>query len=165
VSAETREPIVISREAELGTLPTLPVGAVAELPRPDGSTWRYYGVGRTAPVVAGRLGWTRNNVWLREVERDWLLRRRARPIFPKLEEAIAYVLGQPDSVHEALGDPASAYFVAGGEALRQRGLLTSRSTVLVDAIIEAHKADGGSYLRLFHFSPRDRNRGGRRLWP
>ena len=160
-----QNPLLIQAEAELGTLPTLPVATVVELPRPDGMTWRYHSVGTTTSAIAARLGWGQSNVWLREIERNRMLAIRARPIFPNLEEAIALVLTHPDSVHEALGDPTSVYFVVAGSALRQRGLLASRSTHLVDAIIEARRVEGGSYLRLFHFSPRDRNRGGRRLWP
>jgi hypothetical protein len=165
VTPEASYPVVIEREAELGTLPTLPVGTVVELPQPSGTTWRYYSVGTAAPVVAARLGWAQGNVWLREIERSRMLRIRGRLLFPRLEEAIHQVLQEPQSVHEARGDPSSVYFVATGASLRARGLLMSRSVNFVDAIIEARRVDGGRYLRLFHFSPRDRARGGRRLWP
>ncbi len=165
MTPETGCPNVIEREAELGTLPILPVGIVVELARPDGSVWRYYGLGTTTPAIAARLGWTHVNVWLREIERNRMLRVRGRLLFPQLEEAIAQVLRDPISVHEARGDPLSLYFIASGESLRVRGLMMSQSVSFVDAIIEARTTDGGEYLRLYHFSPRNRGRGGRRLWP
>lgn len=154
----------IAREADLGTVPPLSPGAVAELVQPDGSIWRYYSVGNTTSAIAVRLGWTQGNVWLREIERNYIVAVHQRP-FPNLFGAIGYALAHPDAVHELAHKPTDTYFIIAGDALRQSNLLISRSTPLVDAIIESRAVPGGTYLRLYHFSPTARNKGASQLWP
>ena len=156
--------IRIQGEADLGTLPPLPIGTVAEFPQLDGTLWRYYAVGNTTREIASRLGWTQGNVWLREPERRYML--LARPdVFTSLEHAIAHVVARPESVHENDRAPGGYYVIASGAALRAAGLLRSRSTRLVDVTIEVRAVLEGSFLRLFHFAPAARNQGGRQLWP
>jgi hypothetical protein len=164
VSAAGRQFIQLGSEAELGTLLPLSAGVVAELPRTAAAPWHYYSVGAIRPDIAARLGWTQGNVWLRQPERDNILKTKAAA-FANIDEAMRYVVTGPDSVHELGGLSNAFYFVVSGAALRSAGILTSRSTHLIDAIIERRAVRGGAYLRLFHFSPRDRNMGGRQVWP
>ncbi len=131
---------------------------------PDGSIRRYYGCGTTAPEIAERLGWTQQNVWMREPERNYVLREHPN-LFTDLDQAIAYVLGQPDSVHENPRGMGDFYFIVSGERLRAAGLLLSRRTRLIDAVVELRAVLDGSFLRLFHVAPALRNNGGRQLWP
>lgn len=156
--------IRIQGEAQLGTLPPLPIGTIAEFPQADGMPWRYYAVGNTTREIAVRLGWTYGNVWLREPERSYMLITRPE-VFTSLEHAIAYTLAHPQSVHENDRAPGGFYFIISGATLREAGLLRSRRTRLVDATIEVRAVLEGSFLRLFHFSPVIRNQGGRQLWP
>jgi hypothetical protein len=155
--------IRIRSEAALGTLPPVAPGTVAELPQPDGTIWRYYGVGGTPPEIAARLGWTQANAWLREPERDRII--ALHDVFPHLERAVAFVLANPTSVYAVRDAPTHARFVSPGFALRQAGLLASRTTRYVDAIIEPRTVEGGTYLRAYHFAPASRDKGQVRLWP
>lgn len=86
-------------------------------------------------------------------------------LFTDADQAIAYILEHPDSVHENPGDTNQFYLIICGEALRTAGLLRSRRTRLLDVVVERHVVQGGSYWRLFHCAPTLRNRGGRQLWP
>ncbi len=156
----------IQRESELGTLSPLPVGAVVELSERDGTIRRYYSVGNTKSEIAALLSWTQGNVWLRESERSYMLAQRP-VLFPDLEQAIAYLLQHPRSVHELDDDPDAFYFIVDAAVLQQAGLLGRvwRRTRFVDAIIELRAIREEPYLRVTHFSPEYKNRGGRQLWP
>ena len=154
----------VRMEGELGRLPTLPAGTSVELVTPDGDLWRYHCVGTTAPLIALSLGWGAQNVWLREVERQFMLAKRP-DVFSDLALAIAQVLQHPVSVHaNPRGRSDDEYFLADGQALRAAGVLRSR-TKLVDLAIGRRAGAGGSYLRAYHFAPTNRNKGGRQLWP
>lgn len=128
----------IAHQRELGET-ILPVGTPVYV---DELREIFYSVGSTTPAISRRLGWTAGGVWMPEA-----------------------VLNQPISVHEGRKDPAKRYFVVEGETLRALGLLASRSTRYIDAVVEWHQVPGGTYLRLFHLSPRKWNRGGKRSWP
>ena len=154
----------IRAEAELGLLPLRPVGAVVELAGSDGGIWSYHAVGSTTPPIALRLGWGVQNVWLRDIERQFMLTKRPE-VFTELAQAIAHVLQHPLSVHaNPRGQPDDAYFFVEGQALRAAGLLRSR-TRLLDLAVERRLVAGGGYLRAYHFAPTNRNKGGRQLWP
>lgn len=103
-------------------------------------------------------------MWLRDVERQFMLTKRPN-VFGDLALAIAHVLQHPLSVHSIpRGQPDDAYFLADGQSLRAAGLLRSRVRLL-DLAIERRAVPGGVYLRIYHFAPTNRNKGGRQLWP
>lgn len=154
----------IQAEWELGTLASLPVGTVAELAQTDGTIWGDHVVGNTTPEIAVQLGWTEGNVWLREPERQYMLKKRGG-LFSDLEPAIAHVLAHPQSVHENPRAVGEIYFVTGGSSLRQVGLIQSDRVRFVDVVVEARHVEHGRYLRVFHFAPTTRNIGGQQLWP
>ena len=81
----------VRAEAELGLLPLLPLGAVVELAVPGGGVWSYHAVGCTTPPIALRLGWGAQNVWLRDVERQFMLAKRP-VVFVDLAQPIAHIL-------------------------------------------------------------------------
>jgi hypothetical protein len=164
VKAEGPRPIRAGHEAELGRLPPLPPGTVVELLRPDGEVWRYYGLGSTRPEIAARLRWTQGNVWLRDLERRHILTTRSG-LSDQLEEAIGSTLRQAQSVHENVRPPGGWYFLVSGASLLQAGLINSRRVRYLDLVVEERSVEGGSYLRVVHFSPTTRNAGGRQLWP
>src|SRR5215210_2640756 len=56
MSAAGSESIQVGSEAELGTLPLLSAGTVAELRRTAAAPWHYYSVGAIRPDTATRLG-------------------------------------------------------------------------------------------------------------
>ena len=128
----------------------------------DGIT--YIGVGNASSEIAERIGWTQVNVWMPEHVYTYALTKRSR-IFPKPALLASSILTHPDSVHRAVRRNDAWYFITSGTALRDRRVLTSESTRYVDAAIELRHVSGGSVLRLFHLSPRNRNYGGEKLWP
>lgn len=157
-------PSRIRAEAELGVLPPLPVGTAVGLVVPDGNACRYHAVGSAAPPIALRLGWGMHNVWLRDVERMFILTKRP-DVFTDLPSAIAHVLQRPMSVHaNPRGQEDDAYLLADGQSLRVAGLLRSRASLL-DLVVERRAMPGGAHVRAYHFAPTNRNKGGRQLWP
>jgi hypothetical protein len=154
----------IGDESELGTLPALPPGTIAERAAPDGHIWRYVSVGRPALAIRTVLGWAQGNVWLPEQELYYI--QSKRPGFvTSLTDAMAEVLARPLSVHENPQDASTIYFLADANDLRAGGLVQSRRTRLVDLVVERRRVLGGTFLRIVHFSPTTRNFGGRQLWP
>jgi len=88
-----------------------------------------------------------------------------RSIFPDLLAAVEALLLFASSVHTDRELEQEAYFVITGDSLRERGLLKSRTAPFVDGVVELRQVQGGSYLRLFHFGPARRVKGGNQLWP
>src|SRR5436189_4639018 len=83
----------IQSEAELGTLPALLLGTIAERRAPGGDIWRYICVGRPSLSVRRVLGWPQENVWLRQAELGYILSKRTT-LMSDVPAASAHVLGQ-----------------------------------------------------------------------
>jgi hypothetical protein len=156
--------IRIREDSELGTLPALAPGAIVERVAPGGDIWRYISIGCATPQVQAILGWSQENVWLRQEELDYILSKRPG-LLTSLPAAIAFVLERPISVHENPRSSGTTYFIAEGHDLRSAGLLQSSRTSLIDLVVETRHVFGGTYLRVTHFSPTRRNFGGRQVWP
>lgn len=153
--------IVIDLEGDLASLHTLPVGTrVLVL----SSGHRFHAVGSIATEIAEILGWTSyRNVWLPLPALEYMARQH--PVFPGVFAAIHQTLTEPSSVHLDSRISGGAYFLIAASSLRQTGLLISHTTRLVDAVVESRGATDEQYLRLFHFGPTGRNKGGRQVWP
>jgi hypothetical protein len=156
--------VQITSEAELGTLPALSPGRVAERRAAGGEVWRYICVGRPSPAVRAVLGWHQENVWLRKSELDYMVLKRP-DLITHPPDAIAAVLENPVSVHQNPRHVGTIYFLGDGERLRTAGLLQSTGVRFMDLVVERRPVLGGSFLRTVHFSPTRQNRGGRQLWP
>ena len=154
----------ITADTPLGTLPALAPGAIVERVAPGGDVWRYVCVGCATPEVRAILGWSQENVWLRQEELDYILSKRPG-LLTSLPAATAFVLEHPLSVHETPRASGTTYFIVEGHGLLSAGLLQSSRTNLVDLVVETRYVFGGTYLRVTHFSPTRRNFGGRQLWP
>lgn len=160
----SRTPIPISNEAELGSVSAQPLGTLTERTASGGEVWSFICVGRPRPEVRAILGWHQENIWLRQEEHDYILSKRAS-LMASLTGAIQQVLDRPLSVHDNPRVPGTAYFFCDGDSLRDSGLLQSTRVPFVDLVVEERRVLGGSFLRVTHFSPTRRNRGGRQLWP
>jgi hypothetical protein len=156
--------IRIDDESELGTLPTLMPGTVAERITSDGHVWRYINTGSPTSAVRSALGWTQENVWIREQEFNYIASKRPGFVV-SLPAAIAHVLAHPLSVHDNPRASGTVYFVAAADDLRTVGLVQSRRARFVDLVVEVRRVLGGTFLRVTHFSPATRSFGGRQLWP
>lgn len=145
---------------ELATEVSVPVGTRIFVEE-DGII--YTSVGQTRPEIASRLGWTQPNIWLPSPAlRDM---RIYHEVIVDHINAAALALQNPFSVHEGR-DEGQYYFFLYAELFREAGLLTSRSTRFIDAVVQLRETiDGSKLLRLFHLSPATRNKGGRQLWP
>ena len=154
-------PVRVREFGELAGLRILPVGSIVQVVTLGAS---FVAVGQMAPEIAARVGWPEANVWLPESLHQRILSLRMG-LFTDLPRAIGYTLWQPTSVHADARQANAAYFIVEGEALRRSGLLHGRSVRFVDAVVESRQVGGTSILRLFHFAPTQRNKGGRQLWP
>lgn len=123
----------------------------------------YIGIGNTTMEIAERLGWTQENVWLPSFHERYI--EENHPEFPDPLQAVRRVLSQPHSVYDVPEQPTQTQFFATGDSLRVRGLLISRSVRYVDVLVELRQVLGGSYLRVFHLSPKRHPKEGRRRWP
>jgi hypothetical protein len=151
----------VERLRDLGALDPLPVGTRVRV-HEDGIL--YIGIGNALPEVAAHIGWGQANVWMPEHVYRYSVAKRSS-IFPEPALLASSVLTHPDSVHRDVRRNDAWYFITSGTVLRDRRVLTSESTSYVDAAIELRRVSGGSVLRLFHLSPRNRNYGGEKLWP
>jgi len=124
---------------------------------------RFVGVGGIRPEIVSRLDWVPGNVWIPEPALVRMLSRRS--VFPDLLAAVQALLLFASSVHVDRELEQGAYFVIAGDLLREKGLLVSRSAAFVDGVVELRQVTGGSYLRLFHFGPTKRVKGGTQIWP
>ncbi|WP_238538461.1 hypothetical protein [Nitrolancea hollandica] len=123
----------------------------------------YIGVGFTSPEIANRLGWDQENIWMPEHALQWIQANHATLSDPI--GAAHIILNHPRSVHQDLQSDDGIYFITDAEELRSGGLLKSRSTRYVDAVVRFEWVSDGAFLRPFHLSPRKRNQGGFQLWP
>src|SRR5205823_2637534 len=123
----------------------------------------FVSVGQAEPQIATSVGWLPQNVWLPERELDRI--RRKHQVFPDTIAAARMLLTRPTSAHRDRHLADAVYLVTSGELLRQAGLLTSRTTRFVDAVVDFRRAGAAGYLRLFHLGPSNRNKGGAQLWP
>jgi hypothetical protein len=123
----------------------------------------YTSVGRTTDEIARRIGWTQANVWIPEHARQDMLEKHK--VISDPMAASNLILLNPLGVWMLDGNSTYRLFFAGATMLREAGLLGSRTTRYVDAIIEARSVENGSVLRLFHLSPRKKNYGSIQLWP
>jgi hypothetical protein len=123
----------------------------------------YTGVGQTRIEIASRLGWTQPNIWIPEDAFQDI--SHEHDVYTSVSLAASSVLQHPLSVYKGRGPPFTS-FVIEGDTLRDHGLLTSRSTQFVDAVVESRRSTGERmFLRLFHLSPATRNKGDMQLWP
>lgn len=155
------DPRRLTHLSDLAREPAIPVGSrvlVAE----DGHI--YISIGNTTPAIAARLGWTQANVWMPEHVLTGINWRH--PVIIDPITSASRVLQAPLSVHEdPRGRPDHSYWIIPAQALRNEGLLASRSTRYVDAVVELRYVGESGLLRIFHLSPRSRNQGGLQLWP
>lgn len=86
-------------------------------------------------------------------------------VFENPVSVAASVLRSPLSVHRDFKSSDCVYILADGDMLRAKGLLMSRTAPYVDAVLELRSIHGKTLPRMFHLSPRKRNRGGDQLWP
>jgi hypothetical protein len=150
----------VQHEDELRTLAAQPIGAAIFVEETQESL---LAVGNVVPHSASKLWWMQQCVWIP----DHALRRitMKHPIFTDHLAAIRAALDEPIGIYTGEQLPNGVLILALGDTLRKQGLLQSRSVTFVDAVIEFRSVTGGMYLRLFHFAPASRNRGGIRLWP
>lgn len=120
-------------------------------------------IGNTIPEIARRLGWFHANIWIPD---HVVARIEARPLpFADTVLVASAVVQRPTSVHQGTRQPNHVYFIVDANVVRSEGLLLSRTARYVDAVVELRRVSGGTILRLFHLSPRDKNQGGMQLWP
>jgi hypothetical protein len=150
----------VDRLRHLGSMGSVPVGTQVFV-HEDGIV--YIGVGTTTPKIAERIGWDQENIWMPEHVLQYVQLRHA-PVVDPVTTA-AFVLRHPMSVHQDRGSRHLTYFLVDAAVIREQGFLQSSSSRFVDAIVELRYVPGGSILRLFHLSPRNRNQGGMQLWP
>jgi hypothetical protein len=155
------QPIRVQRLADLARLPPQPVGSAVYVAEENAV---YFSVGNLNRQLWAPIGWQFENVWMPDHVHSYLLSKR-RAVFTDIFLAAAGVLEHPRSIHEDRVTRGALYLFADGRTLRELGVLRSKSTPFVDAVLELRDVAGTVVPRLFHLSPRNRNRGGRRIWP
>lgn len=124
----------------------------------------YVCVGNFSLPVRQAIEWPYANVWMPLHVHTYLLQKRA-DVFADIAHAAAGVLEDAVSVHRDRLPGNYLYVLTEARNLRGRGVLRSRTTRYVDAVIELRTISGVTIPRLFHLSPRDRNQGRKQLWP
>lgn len=155
------QPYRVHRLADLAQLSTCRPGDVAWVAEDNRVYWA---LGNMAPNIREAISWPHANVWMPDHVLTNLVVTRVR-VFRSSVLVGARILESPQSVHRDLLRDDCLYLFADGEDLRRRGVLLSQSTPYVDAVIELRAIEGHVLPRMFHLSPRKRNRGGEQLWP
>jgi hypothetical protein len=151
----------VRHTAELTELPALAPGTSAFV---EDDHYVYWSVGNLDAEVAKSIGWNHRNVWMpNHVYVDLLEARKA--VFASPIAVAAALLISPTGIYRDRRQTGGLYVIADGDYLRRQGLLRSRSTRYVDAVIESRHIQGFVLPRIFHLSPRKRNHGGEQLWP
>jgi hypothetical protein len=98
----------------------------------DGVT--YACVGALPDSFVTRLNWPTGNVWMPDHAITWVSMRHA--VLNDPARCAGTVITNADSIHIDSNYPDYRYFILEADPLRSVGLLTSRSTRFVDAVVE-----------------------------
>ncbi|HVX28846.1 MAG TPA: hypothetical protein VHA53_00095, partial [Nitrolancea sp.] len=104
----------------------------------------YTSVGGTTDEIADRLGWEQRHVWMPDHVLSTI--RGRHTIFVDPIAAASVLFQRPNGVYSDLRGQHIRVFLATASLLRDRGLLTSKSTRYVDAILEERRVENGYIL-------------------